>query len=195
MSYAPGGIEGDPLGRCDMFAGPTPRDKGVSMTRGVVARRMRPLLLAVAFLTAAFAMVAVSSAQAVPPGNNGTVKIDGVEWDNHPNNEPHVGCEFEIDFYGFDEGDLDGRARLYMHPPTANGKVFDQTIDIGEDAAGGGTDHDGSIYVDLNGLLTGDPHPVQGYHIKLVVNADGSQGADTKHKVFWVQDCGEEPPT
>ncbi len=123
------------------------------------------------------------------------MKIDGVPWDNHPNNEPHVGCEFEIDFYGYDEGDLDARARIYMHPPTSNGKVFDQMTFIGEDAAGGGIDHDASIYVDLNGLLTGDPHPRQGYHVKLVVNAEGSQGADVKHKVFWVTDCDEEPPT
>jgi hypothetical protein len=32
--------------------------------------------------------------------------------------------------------------------------------------------------------------PKQGFHVKLIVNADGSQGADKKHKVFWVQDCG-----
>src|SRR4029453_11982527 len=41
-----------------------------------------------------------------PPGNNGTVKIDGVAFDDHPNNEPHVGCIFQVDFYGYDEGDL-----------------------------------------------------------------------------------------
>ena len=35
-------------------------------------------------------------------GNNGTVKIDGVEFDTHPDNEPHVGCIFQVDFYGFD---------------------------------------------------------------------------------------------
>ena len=35
-----------------------------------------------------------------PPGNNGTVKVDGEPWDSTPNNEPHPGCTFEIDFYG-----------------------------------------------------------------------------------------------
>src|SRR5688500_3559353 len=40
-----------------------------------------------------------------PPGNNGTIKIDGTAFDSHPNNEPHVGCVFEVDFYGFDMGD------------------------------------------------------------------------------------------
>jgi hypothetical protein len=33
-----------------------------------------------------------------PPGNNGTVKIDGQPFDNHPDNQPHVGCDFEVDF-------------------------------------------------------------------------------------------------
>jgi hypothetical protein len=32
-------------------------------------------------------------------------------------------------------------------------------------------------------------HPQQGYHVKVTIRADGSQGADTKHKVFWVQPC------
>ena len=51
-------------------------------------------------------VVAAPVAAKNPAGNNGTVKIDGLEWDNHPDNEPHVGCTFEVDFYGFDEGDL-----------------------------------------------------------------------------------------
>jgi hypothetical protein len=34
---------------------------------------------------------------------------------------------------------------------------------------------------------------VQGHHVRLTVNADGSQGADVKHKVFWVEGC--VPPT
>ncbi len=50
-------------------------------------------------------VVAAPVAAKNPPGNNGTVKIDGVEWDIHPNNEPHVGCVFQVDFYGFDAGD------------------------------------------------------------------------------------------
>jgi hypothetical protein len=41
--------------------------------------------------------------------------------------------------------------------------------------------------------FTGTPHPQQGFHVKLTIHADGSQGADTKHKVFWVQPC--EVPT
>nr|MBA2599991.1 hypothetical protein [Actinomycetota bacterium] len=46
--------------------------------------------------------------------------------------------------------------------------------------------------IDLSDALAesgATPHAKQGYHVKLTVNADGSQGADSKHKVFWVQSC------
>ena len=40
-----------------------------------------------------------------PGGNNGTVKIveDG-DFDAPPNNDPHVGCTFTVEWYGFDQG-------------------------------------------------------------------------------------------
>ena len=66
---------------------------------------------------------------------------------------------------------------------------------IGQDAAGGGTDLDAQATYNLSGLLgqLGDPQPQQGYHVKLTVHADGSQGADTKYKVFWVNCDGGYP--
>jgi hypothetical protein len=39
-----------------------------------------------------------------------------------------------------------------------------------------------------------EPQPQQGFHVKLTINAEGSQGADVKHKVFWVTGC-DVPPT
>jgi uncharacterized membrane protein YgcG len=127
-----------------------------------------------------------------PPGNNGTVKIDGQPWDDHPNNEPHVGCVFEVDFYGFDNGNLWADVTFEGWAPTGGGvfPVLPKTVFIGQDAAGGGTDLDAFQQYDLSPWLAAiAPHPNQGYHVKLTVNADGSQGADTKHKVFWVQAC------
>jgi hypothetical protein len=29
------------------------------------------------------------------------VKVDGTSFDDLPNNEPHVGCVFQVDFYGY----------------------------------------------------------------------------------------------
>jgi len=130
-----------------------------------------------------------------PPGNNGTVKIDGVEFDDHPNNEPHVGCTFQVDFYGFDEGDLDASVKFEPWEPTPGAELVTDDLDIGEDPAGGGTDLDASATYDLTEGLAGiEPHPEQGWHVKLTVHADGSQGADTKFKVFWVSGC-ETPGT
>ena len=126
-----------------------------------------------------------------PKGNNGTVKIDGVAFDDAPNNEPHVGCSFQVDFYGYDQGDLNATVTFEGQAPTGGGTLLTDTIAIGEDAASGGTDLDASRTYDLSAALANvTPQPNQGDHVKLTVNADGSQGADVKHKVFWVSGCG-----
>ena len=152
-------------------------------------RIRRRLLLAVAVVSMVVMQAGVAAA-ADPPGNNGTVKIDGVEFDTHPNNEPHVGCIFQVDFYGYDEGDLDANVLFEAHPPTGDAVLLQDVVSIGEDAAGGGTDLDAEATYDLSGPLSAyAAHPQQGYHVKLTVNAEGSQGADVKHKVFWVTGC------
>jgi LPXTG-motif cell wall-anchored protein len=138
-----------------------------------------------------------TGSQADPPGNNGTVKVDDVPFDDHPNNEPHVGCVFQVDFYGFDEGDLDATVTFTLVPPTGdNEDIVDDEVAIGEDAAGGGTDLDASATYDLTDALADvTPHPQQGIHLRLTVHAEGSIGADTKFKEFWVTGCGAPPPS
>ncbi len=142
-------------------------------------------------------VVAAPVAAKNPAGNNGTVKIDALDWDNHPNNEPHVGCTFEVDFYGFDEGDLWADVIFEAHPPTGQGVLLTDSIFIGgDDNSGGGSEAgwDASRQYDLTSALSAYPvHPQQGYHVKLTIHADGSQGADTKHKVFWVGPCDPRP--
>jgi hypothetical protein len=134
-----------------------------------------------------------------PAGNNGTIKIDGEPFDDAPDNEPHPGCTFQVDFYGFDEGSTYVADMTFEAiAPTAGGVVLEDQVPIGEDShAGGGSERglDASKTIDLSGALAGiTPHPKQGWHIKLTVHADGSQGADVKHKVFWVQDCTDVAP-
>ena len=153
------------------------------------------LLLGISLVVVLVSALALPWAGAVPPGNNGTVKIDGDPFDDHPNNEPHVGCVFQVDFYGYDEGDLSAVVTFRAHPPTGTAVLLTDEVFIGEDPAGGGTDLDASETYDLTAALAGfEPHPVQGFHVKLTVNAEGSQGADVKHKVFWVT-CEKPPPT
>ncbi len=153
--------------------------------------------LAAAAAVVGLGAVSMSPASADPPGANGTVKIDGVEFDTAPDNEPHVGCGFEVDFYGFDEGAFNAGVAFAVQPPTGPfTTILTDSVFIGEDAAGGGTDLDAEREYDLSFALAGyTPHPQQGYHVKLTVSAPGVDGKiATKHKVFWVGPC-EAPPS
>src|SRR5262245_32942261 len=121
--------------------------------RGTTIRRMSAAAAGLVALGGlAFAAPSVSAVN--PPGANGTIKIDDVAFDSHPDNEPHVGCNFEVDFYGFDEGDYFAGVTFAVQPPT--GKFIDlqgDIIDIGEDPAGGGTDLDAHRAYDLSNAL------------------------------------------
>jgi hypothetical protein len=151
-------------------------------------------LLAVA-TTVLVVLSIASPASATPPGNNGTVKIE-FTGSTPPNNEPHVPCTFNIEFRGYDEGDLNATYSFALHPPTGTSTLLTGSTFIGEDAAGGATDLDSSVPIDLGPFLTGvTPHPIQGFHIKVTVHAEGSIGADTKFKVFWVKCAPAYPPT
>ncbi|GEP32460.1 hypothetical protein NSZ01_02280 [Nocardioides szechwanensis] len=134
-----------------------------------------------------------------PAGNNGTVKIAGLgELDGIPNNTPHPGCTFQVEWYGFDEGpDVVSQVSFAMHAPTSDVALSvagDTSVFVGGDpASGAGTDSG------LDGVETytltfdGAPHPKQGYHLKLTVATPRSQGNDTKTKVFWIEPCETAP--
>lgn len=128
-----------------------------------------------------------------PAGNAGTIKIDGVQIDNLPDNDPHVGCEFEVDFYGY-QADQVVTLTFETLPPTGRRLLVTKTKVLdGDGHAGGGSTSgwDGSKDVTLDGKFEpgDDWQPHQGYHVKLTVDAPGSKGADSKYKVFWVRGC------
>jgi hypothetical protein len=175
------------------------------------------LLLVVAMLAAVSGAVPGTRAGAAPktppgdpPGNNGTVKIDQSDQpDEDKGNEP-IGdnCLFWLKFYNFDNGQ---RADITFAaiPPTGGkdpitdkGNGFGQDgpgVLVSDDAATGGQDEDAVVPYNLSAYLNGiQPHPKQGYHIKLTTtlkNADGSAvPGGVKHKVFWLK-CAPAPPT
>jgi hypothetical protein len=169
----------------------------------VVTQRSKLMMIAVAVFLAAMVtfLAGLASAGPNPPGNNGTIKIDDTPFDDHPNNQPHVGCVFQVDFYGYDQGDLDATVTFEAHPPTLRAGedqvLLTDTVFIGEDDnSGGGSqaglDASATYTLDFTGIT---PHPVQGFHVKVTINAEGSQGADVKHKVFWVTGCAPAPTT
>lgn len=147
-------------------------------------RRARTMRIGVAVLGTVMVLVAPAGVSFAddPPGNNGTVKVGGVDLDD-PGNQPHQGCSFNIEFFGYDEGiALSADFTVEAQAPTDGGVLATGTTPIGEDAAGGANDLDAVAFVDLavDGVVVGDAH------VRLTVHADGSQGADTKHKTFWV---------
>ncbi|MFN2616997.1 MAG: hypothetical protein ABR581_07710 [Thermoleophilaceae bacterium] len=137
------------------------------------------------------AVVATGALGADPKGNNGTIKIDDVPFDSHPNNEPHVGCVFQVDFYGFDKGPYNAKVTFQLQPPSGRRVLRTDTVFIGEDAAGGGTDLDAERTYDLNlDVMRSEFHPKQGWHIEVIVEAPGAGGKIArKSKVFWAHDC------
>src|SRR3954466_4823519 len=108
---------------------------------------------------------ASATAAGDPPGNNGTIKIDGRPFDDAPNNEPHPGCNFQVDFYGFDAGPYNADVTFEAVSPTAGGVLLTDTVPIGEDShAGGGSERglDASRTYDLTDEVAGiAPHPKQ----------------------------------
>ena len=152
--------------------------------RNGLARRAAIAVVAVAASAMWLGGVAVADD---PPGNSGPVKVAGE--DVAVGNDAHVGCAFTVDFYGYDEGDYYADVTIEGIAPTEEGRLYIDRVFIGEDAARGGTDLDASAPIDLTGVVVGEPTN-RGFHVKLTIEADGSQGADVRHKTFWISDCG-----
>ena len=151
-----------------------------------------------------------------PPGNNGTVKLAGYDAPNgpghssgdgsakgHPSNDPHLPCGFTVEWFGFDAS-VYSNVIFEQHAPTRGDGPHpgSDTVKLDDDSHSGGgsaAGFDGAETYNLD--FDGTPHAKHGYHVKLTTHTPYSQGADTKHKVFWVEPCestvtppGEETP-
>ncbi|HLB61454.1 MAG TPA: hypothetical protein VJN50_01725 [Actinomycetota bacterium] len=128
-------------------------------------------------------------------GNKGTVKIEEVPIDLLPDNSPHPGCDFLIEFFHYPEGSEVSWV-FTVHPPTSDtngpGSV------VGSDSATLDPEDANNHHLNLSrvqnieaGLIASgvEAHPQQGFHVKLSVT--GPEGP--KYKVFWVE-CAGYPP-
>jgi hypothetical protein len=124
-----------------------------------------------------------------PPGNNGTIKIDyPAPADSGHANRPHPGCAFQLRMFNFDD-DQYGTVTFVGQAPTKLGTLLTQShVLLSNDAAGGGKDVDEVYSYTAQQLgLIGQPQAKQGWHIKVLVDADNAPGG-AKQKVFWL-DC------
>lgn len=130
-----------------------------------------------------------------PLGNNGTVKIAPYgDIDGIPDNTPHPGCSFQVEWYGFDAGpDILSTVTFEMQSPTEDVTVSGTSpsqVFVGEDpATGAGTDSGLDAVQTYTLSFDGAPQEQQGYHVKLTVETPSSLGEDNKSKVFWVENC------
>ncbi len=134
-----------------------------------------------------------------PPGTNGEVKIDGTAFDDHPDNEPHVGCDFQVDFTNFDAGQSAHVEFALQSPTLAPGSNQNSaanillTADVVMDENGEADE----TYNLATALDESDATPQgnQGFHVKLTITSDGLPGNGTKFKVFWVECEVPTPPS
>ena len=103
------------------------------------------------------------------------------EMDGIPQNSPHPGCTFQVEWYGFEEGsDIVSTVSFAMHAPTADVGLTvsgPSSVFVGGDPASGAgtaTGLDGQQAYTLS--FDGAPHPKQGYHVKLTVSTPALEG-------------------
>ncbi len=133
-----------------------------------------------------------------PAGNNGTIKISGLDTEDTANphaNDPHVsGCTLNVSFFGYDEGARTATVSFEAQAPTAGQLVSplgEQPVAFTGKGQGGVLDYTEPYTL----AFTGAPQQNQGYHVKVTVHADYSQGSDTKYKTVWVEGCIQTPET
>jgi hypothetical protein len=163
------------------------------------------MLIAAAGISGALALAgsAAAGAQSTsaggdqPPGNNGTIKIHRTDTDQTDHaNEPHVGCEFNVEFFGFDGYANSSEMSFSLWSPTQPDEpvLYTRHVDLRVDNGVNGAewDHEESFTAaQIIGTNDVEPQAQQGYHVKLTVETDDAapQGATVKHKVFWMQPC------
>lgn len=155
---------------------------------------MRSRLVTAAAAAALPAVLALGAAPAIADagGNNGTIKVAEVDQVGTDSNDPHVGCTFALEWYNFDSSATSVVTFESQDQDVAITGVQGRThVQLADDAAKGNSDLDGRETYTLS--FAGDPHPTQGYHVKVTTETAGSKGNDSKSKVFWVGPCTDGP--
>lgn len=159
--------------------------------------------------------VLMTSASADQPttsgGNNGTIKIDGIEFEageapspGQQGNEPFVRCSFDVQWWNFtaEDGNRDGDGRLdasvafsLQEPTAGEGYALAPLGGALELAFTPGQVLNASQRYSpvISGTPQKGPDDKHGYKLKVLVETEAAQGNSIKkHKVFWVSPCQED---
>lgn len=133
------------------------------------------------------------SASSAPAGNNGHIQIDEFAMDGGNGNDPHVACGFSISFFGYDTGSRTATVSVTPWAPTAGGTPFHSgslTWDVSHRTSGNQMDFNYPVPAStVAGMFSGVAPAKQGYHARIEVEVNGSQGSDDKHKMVWIAPC------
>jgi hypothetical protein len=115
--------------------------------------------------------------------NSGTIKIASLGSDTHPEDEPHPGCAFRVDFYGFREGWL--TTEVSLQPPSGRQFLDSARVHISED--GRGNEYQTSIAFDMMERLRAIDGQAERFHILVDARRDDARGNGSKTKVLWLE--------
>ena len=163
----------------------------VHNVKTVGSGRVRVLTIFAAFIAAVVAILGLGSASSyAAPGNNGTVKVNDTLIDQIPDNAPHPECAFNVQWFNFDGVIV--TSQVTFEAQDQDIEVTTVTGDTSANFRGGpGPNHSEDYILKFEG----EPHPQQGYHVKVTISTNDSNGNDTKSKVFWVSPCQTPTPT
>ena len=134
-----------------------------------------------------------SSAADAPAGNNGHIQIDEFQMDGGNGNDPHVGCGFSISFFGYDAGTRTASVTVTPWAPTRGGTPFHDgglTWKVSQRTGGNQLDFNYPVSPGtVAGMFSGVAPAHQGYHARVEVEVNGSQGSDDKYKMVWIAPC------
>lgn len=176
----------------------------LSRARGLRGRTAAALATAGALVMSTGLVLMSAPAATATNGNDGTVKIGGQQAleegaSDNPDNEPFVDCNLLIQWYNYslpdntEDSDVDARVDFQLWEPTVSGRAF--TVDPDDDVSfstfSDSQDPDSAqLYqLQISGPPMKAPGDKHGYHVKVTVDTEYSQGSQVKHKVFWYKPC------
>ena len=127
-----------------------------------------------------------------PPGNNGTVKFDGMPFERPKRTSRTSGAPSRSTSSGSIRARSPGRRRSSSSRRPGTASCWSTPPSSAATRPVAVPISTGPSYEDLSAAIASSgatAQPNQGFHVRLTVEAQGSIGAMTKHKTFWVTDC------